>query len=256
MRASIPFRLTGAQERVLGEITSDMSAPHPMNRLLQGDVGSGKTIVSLIAALRAVGAGFQAAIMAPTEILAEQHYTVISKYTEPLGLKIALLTSSIAKKEKERLYAEIADGTVDIVVGTHALIQKGVIFSSLALAVVDEQHRFGVVQRGELKSKGARQADGVVLPPDMLIMTATPIPRTLTMTIFSDLEVSIIDELPPGRQPVTTKILREKERERAYEIIYKELKKGAQAYVVCPLVEESEELQLLACHADLYKREL
>ncbi len=244
LRASVPFKLTNAQERVLGEIKRDMSAPHPMNRLLQGDVGSGKTIVSLIAALRAVGAGFQAAIMAPTEILAEQHYNVILKYTEPIGIKSALLTSGIVKKEKGRLYAEIAEGSVDIIIGTHALIQKGVEFNSLALAVIDEQHRFGVVQRAELKAKGIRSTDGTVLPPDMLIMTATPIPRTLTMTIFSDLEVSIIDELPPGRLPVNTMILREKERARAYEIIHKELKSGAQAYVVCPLVEESEELQL------------
>ncbi|MBE9527954.1 MAG: ATP-dependent DNA helicase RecG [Proteobacteria bacterium] len=244
LRKSIPFELTGAQESVLEEIKADMAAPHPMNRLLQGDVGSGKTIVSLIAALRAVGAGYQAAIMAPTEILAEQHATVIKKYTDGLGITTALLTSGVPKKAKEQILGAILDGSVDIVIGTHALIQKGVEYRSLGLAVIDEQHRFGVVQRAALKSKGIESADGTTLPPDMLIMTATPIPRTLTMTIFADLEVSIIDELPPGRLAVTTTILREKERARAYSIILGELKKGAQAYVVCPLVEESEELQL------------
>jgi ATP-dependent DNA helicase RecG len=244
LRESIPFELTGAQERVLKEIKTDMVAPHPMNRLLQGDVGSGKTIVSLIAALRAVGAGYQAAIMAPTEILAGQHASVIKKYTEGLGVTTALVTSGIPKKEKERLLDAIKEGTVDIIIGTHALIQKGVKYRSLGLAIIDEQHRFGVVQRAALKSKGVQSANGVTLPPDMLIMTATPIPRTLTMTIFADLEVSIIDEMPPGRLPVTTTIIREKERARAYSIVLDELAKGAQAYVVCPLVEESEELQL------------
>lgn len=239
LRDMLPFNLTGAQERTLSEIEHDMRAPHPMNRLVQGDVGSGKTVVSLIAAVRAIGAGHQSAIMAPTEILAEQHHLTTHRYAEALGIKVELLTGSLPRPKRTETLAAIKTGEVDLVIGTHALIQKDVEFKSLGLVVIDEQHRFGVMQRAALKKKGA---SGVA--PDVLIMTATPIPRTMSMTVFGDLDVSTIDELPPGRYPVETKILREKDRARAYGIIREEVKKGAQAYIVYPLVEESEELSL------------
>ncbi|WKZ31636.1 MAG: ATP-dependent DNA helicase RecG [Thermodesulfobacteriota bacterium] len=242
LRKILPFTLTGAQERTLSEIRKDMAASHPMNRLIQGDVGSGKTVVSLLASLMAVECGFQAAIMAPTEILAEQHYLFTRKYAEPLGLKPVLLTGSARKSERERLLRSVSDGGADLVIGTHALIQKDVEFKKLGLAVIDEQHRFGVVQRGILKKKGFGAGEG--LSPDILIMTATPIPRTLSMTVFGDLDVSIIDELPPGRKPVHTKVLREKERQSAYETVKREIASGGQAYIVYPLVEESKELSL------------
>ena len=238
LRALFPYKLTGAQERVLAEIKADMTSAHPMNRLVQGDVGSGKTIVSLIAALSAVESGYQAAIMAPTEILAEQHYLTIHSYAESLGIRASLLTASVKTAARKSALALIKNGEVDLIVGTHALIQKDVEFKRLGLAVVDEQHRFGVVQRASLKKKGFGPA------PDMLIMTATPIPRTLSMTVFGDLEVSIIDELPPGRKPIYTKVIRESERQKAYEVIRKELKEGHQCYIVYPLVDESEELSL------------
>lgn len=238
LRELFPYKLTGAQERVLAEIKADMSSAHPMNRLVQGDVGSGKTIVSLIAAVNAVESGYQAAIMAPTEILAEQHYLTIHSYAESLGIRVSLLTASLKAAPKKNALALIKSGEIDLIVGTHALIQKDVEFKRLGLAVVDEQHRFGVVQRAALKKKGFGPS------PDMLIMTATPIPRTLSMTVFGDLEVSIIDELPPGRKPVYTKVIRESERQRAYEVIRKELKEGHQCYIVYPLVDESEELSL------------
>ena len=242
-RSKLEFALTGAQERVLGEIRSDMAAPHPMNRLIQGDVGSGKTVVSLLASLWAIESGFQAAIMAPTEILSEQHYLTTHKYIEALGLKSALLRGKMPAKEKKAVLGAIESGEVDLVIGTHALIQTGVRFKALGLIVVDEQHRFGVVQRAALKKKGA-SADGAPQSPDTLIMTATPIPRTMRMTVFGDLDVSLIDEMPPGRKPVKTRILRERDRAAAYKVITEELSAGAQAYVVYPLVEESEELPL------------
>lgn len=242
LRALLPFTLTGAQEKALAEIKRDMDSPHPMNRLIQGDVGSGKTIVSLIAALKGVGAGYQAAVMAPTEILSEQHYLTTHRYTDPLGVKTLLLTGKMSKGERKAALALIKEGRADIVIGTHALIQKDVDFARLGLAVIDEQHRFGVVQRAALKKKSfGAESD---ISPDILIMTATPIPRTLSMTVFADLDVSIIDELPPGRKPVHTKILREADRERAYGVIRKEVAAGSQCYIVYPLVEESEELSL------------
>jgi ATP-dependent DNA helicase RecG len=227
-----------------------------MNRLLQGDVGSGKTIVSLIAALNAIESGFQAAIMAPTEILAEQHYLTTHGYAEALGIKSVLLTSSTPRAARVKTLKAIEKGEVDFVIGTHALIQKDVNFKALGLAVVDEQHRFGVVQRAALKKKGgvstgrqtkSRGEEEAALPqasPDILVMTATPIPRTLSMTVFGDLDVSILDEIPPGRKPVRTTVLREKDREKAYSIVRDELERGGQAYIVYPLVEESEELSL------------
>ncbi|HZX35609.1 MAG TPA: ATP-dependent DNA helicase RecG [Thermodesulfobacteriota bacterium] len=237
--ALLPFELTQAQKRTLVEIKKDLSSGSPMNRLIQGDVGSGKTVVSFIAALIAIESGYQAAIMAPTEILAEQHYLTTHKYAESLGIKVTILTGGIKSQAKKKALEAIGKGDVDLVIGTHALIQKGVEFKRLGLAVVDEQHRFGVVQRVELKKKGAK-----TLSPHILVMTATPIPRTLSMTVFGDLDVSIIDELPKGRKPVLTKLLREKDRQAAYNMIEAEINSGAQAYIVYPLVETHEELSL------------
>lgn len=242
LKKILPFKLTDAQEKVLAEIKKDMSAPHPMNRLIQGDVGSGKTIVSFISALMAVGSGYQAAIMAPTEILSEQHFISTHKYAEALHIRTVLLTGGMKKAERTAALEAIKDGRVDLVIGTHALIQKDVDFKKLGLIIVDEQHRFGVVQRAALKKKGFASERGV--SPDMLIMTATPIPRTLSMTVFGDLDVSIIDELPPGRKPIHTRVIREKDRAKAYDFIRGELKGGSQCYVVYPLVEESKEVSL------------
>src|SRR3972149_6845706 len=246
-RRMLPFRLTAAQERVISEIKGDMSEPHPMNRLLQGDVGSGKTVVAFISSLIAIENGCQAAIMAPTEILAEQHYLNIHKYAEKLGIKTVLLTSSLAKTERNTALAGIKSNDISLAIGTHALIQEDVEFSKLGLVIIDEQHRFGVIQRAMLKNKGARgngQWAGENLTPDVLVMTATPIPRTLSMTVFGDMDISIIDELPPGRRPIKTKVFRERERAQVYKTIRMELEKGRQAYVVYPLIEESEELDL------------
>jgi len=242
LRSALPFLLTRAQERVLGEIEGDMASPHPMNRLLQGDVGSGKTVVSLMAALRAVDSGYQAAIMAPTEILAEQHFLTTRAWTEGLGVRTALLTGRSKGSAREKALACIRAGEADIIIGTHALIQKDVEFGRLGFVVIDEQHRFGVAQRAALRHKCRDAAGGA--SPDMLIMTATPIPRTLGMTVFGDLDVSVIDELPPGREPVRTLIIRERDRTRAYATIRRELDAGGQCYIVYPLVEESEELSL------------
>jgi len=247
LRALLPFTLTRAQERVMGEIKKDMASASPMNRLLEGDVGSGKTIVSFMAALLAVGSGLQTAIMAPTSILAEQHYETISRYAEGLGVRICLLTGGLSTAERRARLDSIRDGNVDIIVGTHALIQKDVRYKALGLVVIDEQHRFGVLQRAELKHKGLLAMEGPggeAVSPDVLIMTATPIPRTLSMTVFGDLEVSVIDELPPGRSPVKTALIREEHRDRAYELIAREVRSGGRAYIVYPLVEESEELDL------------
>jgi len=228
--------LTRAQERVLAEIKEDLRRPHPMNRLIQGDVGSGKTVVALLACLYVVECGYQAAIMAPTEVLAEQHYLNLHRWVEPLGASVALLTSSIKGSEREDLYQRIRRGDVQLVIGTHAVIQEAVEFHRLGLAIIDEQHKFGVVQRGLLKKKGEN--------PDVLVMTATPIPRTLAMTIYGDLDVSIIDEMPPGRMPVETKVFPESARGRVYRIVEEEVKKGRQTFIVYPLVEESEKLDL------------
>ncbi len=233
----LSFQLTRAQERALAEIVEDMERPHPMNRLIQGDVGSGKTIVALLASLRAVEFGYQAAIMAPTEVLAEQHYLTIHRWVEPLGVGVALLTSNIKGSEREEIYDRIRRGEVQIVIGTHAVIQEQVEFHRLGLAIIDEQHKFGVVQRGLLKKKGGN--------PDVLVMTATPIPRTLAMTIYGDLDISLIDEMPPGRMPVETRVFPESARNRVYRIVEEEVKKGRQVFIVYPLVEESEKLDLM-----------
>ena len=232
----LPFKLTSAQERVTSEIKRDMEKPRPANRLIQGDVGCGKTVVAFMASLIAIDNNYQAAIMAPTEILAEQHYLNIHKYAEGLGIKTALLTSSLAKSEKMSILDDIKTGEINLAIGTHALIQEDVEFKRLGLVIVDEQHRFGVIQRAMLKKKGTN--------PDILVMTATPIPRTLSMTVFGDLDVSVIDELPPGRRPVKTKVFREREREGVYKIIRGEMAKGRQVYIVYPLIEKSEELDL------------
>jgi ATP-dependent DNA helicase RecG len=232
----LPFTLTKAQERVIDEIKGDMVKPHPMNRLLQGDVGSGKTAVALIASLIAIDNGYQAAMMAPTEILAEQHYINLREWLRGIDIKVALLTGSIKARERDGLYQAITDGEAQLVVGTHTLIQEGLSFKRLGFSVVDEQHRFGVMQRARLKRKG--------MVPDLLVMTATPIPRTLAMTMYGDMEVSILDELPPGRGPIVTKVFREKELGEVYRRVGAEIAKGRQAYVVFPLVEESERMDL------------
>ena len=232
---ALPFQLTNAQRKVIKEIKSDMADMQAMNRLLQGDVGSGKTIVGAVALLCAIQTGYQGALMVPTEILAEQHAYNLSELLEPLGLKVVLLKSDLPKSERDETLAAIADGSAHIVVGTHALIQEGVEFRQLGLVIIDEQHRFGVMQRATLRDKGTT--------PDVLVMTATPIPRTLALTIYGDLNVSVIDELPPGRQKITTKWVREKDREKLYAQIEKEVQRGRQAYIVYPLVEESEKLE-------------
>lgn len=235
---NLPFELTSAQKRVLHEIRNDMRSSKPMNRLIQGDVGSGKTIVALIAMVIAVENGYEAALMAPTEILAEQHYFNIHNHIDALGIKIALLKGNQRTSEREFILSGLENGSIPIVVGTHALIQEGVRFKNLGLVVIDEQHRFGVLQRAELRQKG--------YSPDVLVMTATPIPRTLALTLYGDLDVSTIDELPKGRKPVRTVWRTEEKREAIYEFMRTELKKGRQAYVVYPLIEESEKLDLAA----------
>ena len=231
----LSFGLTGAQHRVVAEVLEDMRKERPMRRLLQGDVGSGKTVVAVAALLTAVEAGGQGAIMAPTEVLAEQHYLSISSALADLPVEVVLLTGSQGAAERRVALERISAGEAHVVVGTHALIQKGVDFRDLSLVVVDEQHRFGVGQRTVFREKGTT--------PDTLVMTATPIPRTLSLTLYGDLEVSIIDELPPGRQPVETTVVDPAERLGAYEEVRNELQSGRQAYVICPLVEESEALE-------------
>jgi ATP-dependent DNA helicase RecG len=232
----LSFKLTRAQERVLSEIKGDLEKPHPMSRLIQGDVGSGKTVVALLTCLCVLECGYQAAIMAPTEVLAEQHFLNVHRWMAPLGIKAGLLTSRVMGSEREDLYQRIRAGQIQLVIGTHAVIQEGVEFNRLGLAVIDEQHKFGVVQRGLLKKKGEN--------PDVLVMTATPIPRTLAMTLYGDLDVSLIDEMPPGRVPVETKVFPESARAKVYRIVEEEVKRGRQAFVVYPLVEESEKLDL------------
>jgi len=238
LRKQLSFRLTAAQERVITEITKDMAADHPMNRLVQGDVGCGKTVVALMAALVAVENGYQACLMAPTEILAEQHFRNIAALAGPLGVAVVLLTGNIKKKAKNTVLAGISSGASQIIIGTHALIEEGVLFKKLGLAIIDEQHRFGVMQRSTLKSKGYE--------PDVLIMTATPIPRTLALTVYGDLDVSVIDEMPPGRNQIITKLYFESRRQEAYKLMETELVKGRQVYVVYPLVKESEKIDLKA----------
>ncbi|GMU02124.1 hypothetical protein KH5H1_62440 [Corallococcus caeni] len=235
-RAALPFQLTGAQARVVGDIARDMARPEPMNRLVQGDVGSGKTAVALVAGMVALQDGYQVAVMAPTEILAEQHERTFRRILEPLGFRVGLISAAGTAKHKREVREAVAKGDIHLAVGTHALIEGGVSFQKLGLVVIDEQHRFGVLQRHTLMSKG--------LTPDVLVMTATPIPRTLAMTLYGDLDVSIIDQLPPGRTPITTRVFNNEQRARVYEAVGAELAKGHQAYVVYPLVEESEKLDL------------
>jgi ATP-dependent DNA helicase RecG len=238
LRARLPWKLTGAQERVWEEIRRDMAEPHPMHRLLQGDVGSGKTIVAALGVLTAIEAGYQAAVMAPTEILAEQHFMTFRQLLEPLGVRVTLLTSSLKPRDRAARRASVTAGEVECVVGTHALVQEGVEFRRLGLAVVDEQHRFGVEQRARLRGKGEH--------PDLLVMTATPIPRTLALTIYGDLDVSVLDELPPGRRPIVTVARSEGKRRAIYKFLREQIAGGRQIYVVYPLVEESEALDLKA----------
>lgn len=236
----LPFRLTDAQRRVLGEIKRDMLSPQPMHRLLQGDVGSGKTLVALMAALIAIENRTQVAVVAPTEILAEQHFHTFDNWLQQLGLKAILLQGSMPAAGKRTAMELIAEGEVDLIVGTHAVLQEGVEFKRLGLGIIDEQHRFGVRQRSLLKQKGTN--------PDMLVMTATPIPRTLSMTLYGDLSVSMIDQLPPGRKPITTRLYTERQRHQAYQLIKNEIEQGRQAYIVYPLVEESEKSDLKAAN--------
>ncbi len=233
----LDFKLTHAQERVWAEIKRDLEKPHPMNRLIQGDVGSGKTVVAVLTCLDVIECGYQAAIMAPTEVLAEQHFLSLHRWVEPLGIKVGLLTSSVKGSEREDLHLRIRTGDIHLVIGTHAVIQESIEFNRLGLAVIDEQHKFGVVQRGLLKKKGGR--------PDVLVMTATPIPRTLAMTIYGDLDISLVDEMPPGRVPVETKVFPESARGKVYRLVEEEVRKGRQAFIVYPLVEGSEKLDLM-----------
>ena len=241
-KKSLPFELTGAQLRAWREIAIDLAAPHPMQRLLQGDVGSGKTVVAALAAAQAIDNGYQAALMAPTEILAEQHYRKLSALLLPLGVTVTWLTGSLKAAEKRAALAEIASGKTELAIGTHALFQDSVSFAKLGLAIIDEQHRFGVSQRLALREKGKTGSD--TAEPHQLMMSATPIPRTLSMSYFADLDVSVIDELPPGRTPIVTKLVADSRRGEIIGRIRNACEDGAQAYWVCPLIEESETLQL------------
>ena len=234
LQAALPFELTGAQHRVSREIVSDLAQPHPMQRLLQGDVGSGKTIVAALAACQAIEAGYQVAFMAPTEILAEQHYLKLQAWLAPLGVEAVWLTGSL--KRAAKLAAQGRAATAQLVIGTHALIQESVDFARLGLAIIDEQHRFGVAQRLELRRKGSN--------PHQLMMSATPIPRTLAMSYYADLDVSVLDELPPGRTPIRTKLISDGRRDEVISRVRATVGEGRQVYWVCPLIEESEKLQL------------
>ncbi|RKU25155.1 DNA helicase RecG [Candidatus Poribacteria bacterium] len=241
---SLPFELTRAQSKVFEEIREDMKSPRVMNRLIQGDVGSGKTVVAAMSLLCAIENGYQGALMVPTEILAEQHHQNLLGLLSPLGLKVVLLKSDLPKSERDEVMTSITDGCANLIVGTQALIQEGVEFSNLGLVIVDEQHRFGVMQRAMLRGKG-KSSTNENLSPDVLVMTATPIPRTLSLTVYGDLNVSVIDELPPGRQKIETQWVKEKDRGELYIELKKDIKNGKQAYIVYPLVEESEKLEEL-----------
>jgi ATP-dependent DNA helicase RecG len=238
LRASLPYALTAAQERVWGEIRTDMAEPYPMSRLLQGDVGSGKTVVAAFAILTAIEAGCQTALMAPTEILAEQHMMTLTHLLEPLGVRVVLLTGAVKGKARQEAVAAVEGGAAGCAVGTHALVQGGVGFKRLGLAVIDEQHRFGVAHRAALRGKGES--------PDVLVMTATPIPRTLALTLYGDLDVSVLDELPPGRRAIVTVARGGSKRREIYDFLRKQIEDGRQVYIVCPLVEESEDSDLRA----------
>ncbi|HSB10380.1 MAG TPA: ATP-dependent DNA helicase RecG [Blastocatellia bacterium] len=237
VRAVLPFKPTNAQKRVLREIVADMTGSKPMNRLLQGDVGSGKTIVAVQAAIVAVENGYQSAIMAPTEILAEQHARNVKRMLAHTPYRVELLTGSLTGSRKRQLHAAIEEGEVDLVIGTHALIQEAVRFQKLGFVVIDEQHRFGVLQRAELMKRGYN--------PDVLVMTATPIPRSLVMSVYGDLDLSVIDEMPPGRKPVITRVRGEESRRKMYKFLDEKIRAGGQVYIVYPLIEESEKLDLL-----------
>ncbi|MEN9784589.1 MAG: ATP-dependent helicase RecG, partial [Pseudomonadota bacterium] len=250
--ANLPFQLTAAQNKVLAQVRGDLGQSHPMQRLLQGDVGSGKTVVAALAAVQCIENGYQAAVMAPTEILAEQHYRKFAEWLEPLGLKVAWLSGSLKKTDKKQSLIDIAQGEAAIAVGTHALFENEVVFKNLGLAIIDEQHRFGVHQRLALRMKGSKPNKGA--QPHQLMMSATPIPRTLAMSYYADLDVSVIDELPPGRTPVVTKLVSEERRDEVIQRVRDACVDGRQAYWVCPLIEESETLQLqtaLDTHAHL-----
>ena len=238
VRRVLPFRLTSDQKTVIREIVTDMQRPQPMNRLLQGEVGSGKTIVALMAALVAMENGLQVAFMAPTEILAEQHFFNIRRLLEPSRFRMTLLTGATPARKRREILAELAAGSLHLVIGTHALVQEGVSFKHLGLAIIDEQHRFGVLQRATLRAKG--------LHPDVLVMTATPIPRTLALTTYGDLDVSVIREMPPGRKPIATTARPESRREEIYDFVRRQIDEGRQAYVIYPLVEESAKVDLKA----------
>ncbi len=247
---SLPFDLTGAQARVFKEVKEDMLSPKVMNRLIQGDVGSGKTVIAVLALVLAVKNGYQAAFMAPTEVLAMQHYDSLTTMLAPFNIKVGVLVGSLTKKNKDMAKEEILNHKVDIVIGTHALIQEGVDFANLGLVVTDEQHRFGVRQRVMLSEKGHN--------PDVIVMTATPIPRTLALILYGDLDISVVDELPPGRQVIRTNAVNTSYRPRIYAFINKEIAKGRQAYIICPMVEESEdhtELQAVTTYTDKIKEE-
>ncbi|QYE97503.1 ATP-dependent DNA helicase RecG [Paraclostridium sordellii] len=236
---SLPFKLTNAQNRALNEILEDMNCKKVMNRLVQGDVGSGKTVVALLSLANGVLNGYQGALMAPTEILAEQHYISLNETLSPFGMKVGLLVGSLTKKQKENILEKVKNNEVDILIGTHALIEDKVEFNNLGIVITDEQHRFGVRQRNKLSEKGYN--------PDILVMTATPIPRTLALILYGDLDISIIDELPPGRQPIETIAVYKDRREKAYnKLVRSEVEKGRQVYIVCPLVEESEAIEAKA----------
>ena len=234
----LPFELTGAQKRVIKEIRSDLTSGHQMNRLLQGDVGSGKTMVAVLSCLIAHGNGYQSCIMAPTEVLSQQHYANVSRYLDGIGVRCALLTGSSTARERREIHAGLEDGSIAVLIGTHALIEDDVRFRALGLAIIDEQHRFGVDQRSKLWAKGPG------IPPHVLVMTATPIPRTLAMTLYGDLDVSVIDELPPGRKPVQTMLIGQGKRRALYKFMRDEIAKGRQVFVVYPLIFESEKMDL------------
>ena len=234
---ALPYRLTGAQQRVIKEIRADLMSGHQMNRLLQGDVGSGKTMVAVLSCLLAIGNGYQTCIMAPTEVLAQQHYSNIQKYLAPTGVKCALLTGSTGAKARREIFEGLAGGQIGLIVGTHALLEDKVIFKNLGLAVIDEQHRFGVDQRAKLWTKNT-------LPPHVLVMTATPIPRTLAMTVYGDLDVSVIDEMPPGRKPVRTTLHTPNRMPAVYKFMREEIAKGRQVFVVYPMIYENEKLDI------------